>query len=186
MEPEKYIMQYIVKKTKKLCPSWQDVNELTHAHEKMINQLTAGDSFDYFQKTMKRVRYHREKIGVMVAFVHPDHPDIVAIGYSLCNTGFKSNDKFDHRIISLPPKDIFGPHHVTLPVVYSKADGLGKNIALGRAAEWSAPDGFLSEGYIVPPSIKDQFLKFIERCRRYYKDKQMPEWIVACAKENSD
>ncbi len=165
MEPEKYIIQYIVKKTKKMYPNWQDVNELTHAHEKMmLEQHETGDSFDYFQKTATRVRYHRERVGVMVAFAHPDHPDMMAIGYSLCNSSFPSNDRFDQVLVSLP-------------FAYEDAIGFGKTIALGRAADWSGPVSDLTKDYKIPASIKQQFTKFIHRCQRYYKDKVLPAWI---------
>ena len=167
MKPEKYLIQYIVKKTKKTFPNWQDVNELKHSHEKMRSeQFETGDSFDYFQKTMDRIKYHHERIGVMVSFVHPDYPDIMAIGYSLCNTGIRSGDRFDQQLISHP-------------FTYIDAIGFGKKIALGRALDWSNPTSFLpGKSYPVPPSIRVQFLNFIERNIRYYKDKKLPDWIV--------
>ena len=31
----------------------------------------------------------------------------------------------------------------------------------------------------VPPSIIKPFKKFIQRCKRYYQDKEFPEWIEA-------
>ena len=166
MNPEKYIMQYVVKKTKKMFPNWQDVNELNHAHEKMrTEQFETGDSFDYSQKTMNRIKYHHERVGVMVSFVHPDYPDIMAIGYSLCNSGPKSSDMFDRQLIQLP-------------FTYADNIGFGKNIALGRALDWSQPGNPSDKIYTVPHSIRCQFLNFIDRSTRYYKDKKLPEWIL--------
>lgn len=170
MEAEKYILQYIVKKTKKSFPNWQDINELTHSHEKMRGeQFETGDSVDYFQKTMDRIKYHHERIGVMVSFAHPYYPDIMAIGYSLCNTSLRSNDRFDRQLLSPP-------------FTYIDSIGFGKNIALGRALDWSVPNVELKKHCTVPPSIKVQFLKFIDRSIRYYKDKKLPEWIEAYLK----
>ena len=178
--PDRCILQYIVKKTKKNSPSWQDINELTHAHEKMmLEQFETGDPFDYFKKAFDRIRSNHERIGVMVSFVHPEYPDTIAIGYSLCNSNAK--DKFDYQLYNYPN-------------TYIKAEGFGKHIAVGRAISWGDPnsrqdksgmttdwsktDIEASKNYLVPPSIKVQFLKFIDRSKRYYKDKNLPEWVL--------
>lgn len=50
---------------------------------------------------------------------------------------------------------------------------MGFNIAKERAYKWQNKN--------IPPkipnSIKKQLLKFIERSKRYYKDKKFPEWV---------
>jgi hypothetical protein len=145
------------------------MNELNHAKEKMLMEIfESGDGEDYFLKTLERVRLNHEKIGVMVSFVNPEYPDMVAIGYSLVNK--KAGDKFDHQIT-----------HLGLsmgPVGYFKAEGFGKHIAFGRAEEWSTPEALPERTYTIPPSIKKQFHAFVLRSQRYYKDKTLPGWVA--------
>ncbi len=160
LAPDKTLLQYITKKTRKLYPTWQDINELGHAKEKMIYDLYSnGDTEDYYKIALDRVKFDIEKIGVMVSFGHPEFPNLMAIAYSLCNT---SVDKFDYQPINVP---ITG---------FMEAKGLGLHIALGRATEWVNTSKIIS----VPPSIKPQFIKFIDRSQRYYKDKDVPAWVT--------
>ena len=160
--PKKYLLQFIVKKTKKTEPTWQDVNELLGAF--MKEHCTDPDIREKnFNEALERIKFSRKKIGVMVSFVHPDYPDMMAIGFSLCN--FSADDKFDYQLMGIP-------------MVYVEAEGFGKHIAFGRAEEWSGPVSVLRKSYSIPPSIKQQFHDFVLRSQRYYKDKTLPGWVV--------
>lgn len=159
--PEKYIKQYIIKKTRKKTPTWNDVNELRGAFMKKHNNDSAEREAN-FEFAFQRIRDARKRIGVMVSFVHPDYPSIIAIGYSLCNLSAK--DRFNHQVINLPPR------------AYVPAEGFGEHIAFGRAAEWSTPELIVNQSYPVPSSIKSQFRAFILRSHKYYKDKKLPVW----------
>lgn len=72
--------------------------------------------------------------------------DDVAIGYSLCHR----QDKYDF-------------------VDGVRTAGFGKHLAVNRAIKWNK-----KEHIEVPPSIKLLMEKFIIRCSRYYKGKDMP------------
>ena len=166
--PKKYLLEYITKKKKKDNPTWQDVNELCVAKDQMIGEIyESGDGEDYFDKALKRIKYDVEKIGLMVSFANPDLEGMLAIGYSLCNK--KAQDKFDYQITRLGMN--MGP------VGYFEAPGFGFHIACGRAEDWGTRKVKRTKIYSVPESIKAQFIKFILRSQRYYKDKQTPEWI---------
>ena len=144
------------------------MNELKNAAEKdLVEAFTTGNEVEGFKKALDKIKYDVEKIGVMVSFVHPEFEDIVAIGYSLCNK--KAQDKFDYQITRLGMN--MGP------VGYFEAPGFGFHIACGRAEDWGTRRAKLAKGYHVPASIKAQFIKFILRTKRYYKDKTTPEWI---------
>jgi len=164
--PEKYLLQYIVKKKKKETPTWQDVNELKHAAAKSEELRLAGVESDIFDKTLERIRYSREKIGVMISFINPEYPNLIAIGYSLVNR--PAGDKFDYQVTRLGEIG---------PVGYFEAEGFGKHIAAGRAEAWSTPELYAKMNYRVPASIKPLFKAFAERSQRYYKDKELPQWV---------
>ena len=148
-----------------------DVNELNNAAEKMMTIAFASgeETFEAFNDTLERIKFDRERIGVMVSFVHPDQPDMVAVGYSLCN--LKAGDKFDYQIT-----------HLGLsmgPVGYFEAEGFGFHIACGRAMDWATSDIPTTEANKrVPASIRKQFINFIDRSQRYYKDKYIPAWVT--------
>jgi len=163
--PEKYLLQYIVKKRRKCCPTWQDVNELKHAAQKdLVEAFESGEEVDAFVKTLEKLRFDRERIGVMVSFVHPEYPRFVAIGYSVCNSSIKAGDRFDEIAVE---RYMF----------YKKAKGFGLNIAINRAIDWSVPEMLPNKSYQIPSSVKVQFRNFADRSQRYYKDRQLPPWI---------
>ena len=164
--PEKYLKQYIIKKTSKCCPTWQDVNELNHAAEKMLTQAfeTGDASFEAFNKTLEKIKNDTQKIGVMVSYAHPVHPTVIAIGYSLCNMSLGAGDRFDEIAVE---------RHL----LYKKAEGFGLNIALNRALDWSQMNLEVNKAYHVPPSIKETLKAFCERSQRYYKDRKLPPWV---------
>lgn len=99
----------------------------------------------------------RERLkGVMVAF---KEDDILYIGWSLCH----HLDKFDHN------KAI--------------------NIATERSCKWnSSPinkrhycNWYINDGIsIVPQSITDEFVTFIKRSLKYFKEREIniPQWII--------
>jgi len=166
-QPEKYLLQYIVKNRRKIHPTWQDVNELNLAKEKMLEEIfESGDGDDYFEKALKKIKHSRERVGVMVSFVHPEYPEIMAIGYSLCNSSIIAGDRFDEIAVE---------RHL----LYKKSKGFGLNIAINRAIDWSVPELLPSKSCQVPPSIKVQFRNFADRSKRYYKDRQLPPWVYA-------
>ena len=169
--PEKYLLQYIVKKRRKPHPTWQDVNELNHAAAKSEELRLAGVESDIFENYLQKIKYSRERVGVMVSFVHPEYPSLMAIGYSLCNSSRLAGDRFDEIAVE---------RHL----VYKKSKGFGLNIAINRAIDWSVPELLLSKSYPVPSSIKKQLKLFTERSQRYYKDRQLPPWIDSFLKLN--
>lgn len=94
----------------------------------------------------------KKQIGVLVAGISPHKPNTFVIGYSLCHR----KDKFDHIK--------FGEEGTTL----LRCPGFGKNLAFKRAIN---VDGI---SFVeIPHSIKKQTGQFINRCRRYYKDKEL-------------
>lgn len=116
--------------------------------------------------------------GVMVAYTS-DEDGLVRIGFSMCHP----SDKWDH---------ISGVHQ----------PGWGKQIASDRAEKWinksnamihknmEAALGVMSEhedepelidlikkSVIIPDTMHGSLKAFVERCRKYYKDKRFPEWV---------
>jgi len=165
--PEKYLLQYIVKKTKKKQFTSQDINEIKQSTEKMIGVMCeCGDeskAFEVINDTLEHIKYSSKKIGVMISFVHPEHPTMMASGWSLCN--LSADDKFDCILIDRDNIKGIG--------LYEPAEGIGKHIAVGRAIEWAEVDKM----YSIPDSIKQQFKDFVLRSQRYYKDKVLPIWV---------
>lgn len=119
-----------------------------------------------------------QKRGVLFCCVDDSDDNKVIVGFSLCN----KSDKFDY-IRSL------------------KYPGFGVLIAKERAERWSNhKDYFIQKSWTqeqlnieeklfflknpnpktiveIPPSIFKQLTSFIERCRKYYKDKEFPVWV---------
>lgn len=120
------------------------------------------------------VNTDRRRKGVMVAIYEPGS-DTVAIGFSLCN----SLDQFDY-------KD------------GKKEKGFGLGIAKKRGTknidtEWikihgitSIPQKLRDQGdkddkwipeVKIPASVVVPLRNFVDRCRRYYQDKNLPVWV---------
>lgn len=101
--------------------------------------------------------------GVMIAYTNGDDT-LVRIGFSMCH----SFDKWDH---------VEGIH----------TPGFGKWIATQRGEKWASKErsilsrdvgvSHLSNAVIIPDSMYESFKKFVDRCKKYFKDKQFPEWI---------
>ena len=94
--------------------------------------------------------FGKKKIGMLVAGIHPEEKDKVVVGFSLCH---KKYDQFDK-------------------IGFKKVPGHGKHMAAIRAVRWNDAE------YIdIPPSIHDDLCKFVERCKKYYKDKDLVTWV---------
>jgi hypothetical protein len=108
-----------------------------------------------FQKSRSgKTIYNKKLIGVMVAGLDPSDEKAVTVGYSLCN----KRDKWDHPVIE--------GIRVSVP-------GFGKKLATQRALEWKN-----GTAHQLPPSIYKQFVKFTNRCRKYYKGATLPMWTL--------
>lgn len=131
----------------------------------------------------------RDKKGVMYCGVNPLNPDSVEIGFSVCS----SLDQFDY-------------------INGVKEEGFGINLAKTRASKWAKhEDYFIQNSFTendiydfqnrkinlfrkinpntktvveIPPSIFNRFKKFIERCKKYYKDKEFPQWVNNIVENN--
>ena len=118
------------------------------------------------------------KKGVLYAGIDPEFNDMIDIGFSMCS-----------------PEDDFDV------VAGKKRSGFGLEIAKERSIKWcSCNDYFIQLHYTeadledddfeilrivnpdpmgiveIPPSIVEHLKKFIERCKKYYSDKDFPVW----------
>lgn len=131
------------------------------------------------QYIRKNGRKKGKKRGVMFCGVDSENSDSVVFGFSLCNT---SCDRYDY-------------------VKGEREPGFGLDVAKIRAEKWKNHIGFFvqktytqeeirdtnrfsffknpnpKEIIEIPPSVYRQLVGFIQRCRRYYQDKDFPEWI---------
>lgn len=169
---DKPLVRYIKKKKSPLklgtvAEMLKDVNSAAEKNELM----------EYIQKFKgigkEKVTEYR---GVLFAGIHPANPDKVCIGFSLVHSKL---DRFDYVYDKSTDSFI-------------RAEGLGRNIAMQRAVKWSnqgiaffdeAGDGSIpledaDQGacLLVPQSLKKHLKKFIQRCERYYQDKELPPW----------
>lgn len=88
-------------------------------------------------------------IGDLVAGISPTNPDNVIIGFSLCHKNMDRYDYIENGRVRVP--------------------GFGKKLAISRAIKWEEKSNF-----DVPDSMSKPVQKFIERCKKYYKDKNVP------------
>jgi len=82
-----------------------------------------------------------EKRGVMISFINPNDPNMICMGWSICN----SIDKWDH-------------------VNGVKVKNFGKNLAISRAFKLIEPN---RETHI-PDTIFNLFYSFFENSQKYY------------------
>lgn len=117
-----------------------------------------------------------EKRGVLFCGINPNDPNAVVVGFSLCN----SIDRFDY-------------------INGAKEPGFGLDLAKTRANKWakkercfvqfSNDEAAYEDGEVlmklnhdtetileIPPSVIGRLRVFLERCKRYYKDKTFPMW----------
>ena len=195
------LIQYVSKKLKKEFYSIQEINIIKQRVEVMREVMRSdsaaetdcddtitnyyktmkdlSDAVTNYDKTMKDLSYETERIGVMFADVLPNRwPEKVIIGYSLCNLKY---DKWDHR----------GHRYIK---------GHGVKIAFNRACKWMEieDDANISMKYVglshkVPDTMKKPLIAFIERCSKYYQDKELPYWakdlcglVIALAEEETN
>ncbi len=127
----------------------------------------------------KNGRQKGRKKGVLFCGIDPDDNQSVILGFSLCH----SIDRFDY-------------------IAGQKSPGFGLETAKLRAEKWR----FHTEYFVqrtfteadinnedlelmviinpdpkqvveIPPSVMVRMKSFIERCKKYYKDKDFPAWI---------
>jgi len=135
----------------------------------------------------KNGRKNGRKKGVMWCGIDNNDPDSVMIGFTLCN----SIDRFDY-------------------IENKPVPGFGAKIAKLRADKWkNHTEYFVQKSYTqkqlyfdddnilmyenpnpqevveIPPSIIKRLKVFIERCKRYYKDKDFPQWCENVVKGES-
>ena len=121
----------------------------------------------YKKKKVGKEFITERKIGVLYASVN--EAGNVCIGFSVCHN---SKDKFDYirNLIHKP--------------------GHGLNMAAERAKRWSIREFYdigsdICWGEInpvaIPSMIYNPLCSFIERCTRYYKDRQIPKWATSFA-----
>lgn len=111
-----------------------------------------------------------KKIAVLFAGVHKDNPQKVGVGFAMCHSRLDCDGIF--RSGNLMAKD---PHG-------------GKKIAAGRALKWMDKPKPVKNmikqietnpmEVLIPASIYDHLEQFSERVVRYYKDKDIPEWVT--------
>ena len=128
---------------------------------------------EYIRKNGRR---KGRKKGVLFCGIDPDDDQSVIIGFTLCH----AIDRFDYI------KD-------------QRVEGFGLETAKLRADKWKFhTDYFVQKTFTedeledevfmyknpdnqsiveVPPSVMVRLKTFIERCRKYYKDKDFPMWI---------
>ncbi len=118
------------------------------------------------------------KIGVLFAGVHAHEPGKVMVGFSLLH----KNDKFDHVLGNKRPEHV---------------PNFGKKVAAKRAYKWHTwqvtSNGHMAEEdsknhkiVVIPYSMKAELVKFLERCKRYYRDKQLPGWAYYLLRSSSE
>ena len=119
--------------------------------DKSITEFVKKNKFSVsYRQDIPTVTKKNEKIAVFVAGIIEDDPDRIGIGYAICNP----HDLFDYN-----------------PSTLQREPGFGKNIATDRCVKWADKPVIY-----VPVKIQKQFKQFIERCKKYYKDKEMPAW----------
>jgi len=141
---------------------------------------------DRWSKEQNKYRSKGEKRGVLYASIDPINPNAVIVGFSLCN----KLDRFDY-------------------IKGNREPGFGMDLAAERAIKWANHTDFFVQNSFnemeiedsfngdieltmkenpdtkrvveVPPSIIGRLEIFIERCKKYYKDKKFPEWVEKVA-----
>jgi len=118
------------------------------------------------------------KRGVLFCGVSPINANAVVVGFSLCN----SVDRFDY--LNGQPQRGFG-----LELANSRADkwenheGYFTQLSFPEQYNWETDKIFYKvnpdpKRFVeIPPSIEGRLKIFINRCKRYYKDKIFPEWV---------
>lgn len=129
-----------------------------------------------------------KKRGVLFCGIHPDDADSVIVGFSMCN----KLDEFD--FVNDRRKPGFGlniakdralkwTNHTDYFVQYSWTEDQISNpdielLYLINPNLLNKDNIDYTEDLIIeiPPSIEKQLRSFIQRCKRYYQDKDFPVW----------
>lgn len=121
---------------------------LDHPHTNVETIGTVSKS-KYLENGKKLYFTKGQRKGYLISFVDPDNPDMICIGFSMCNVKMDRFDKVNnHRI-----KDY------------------GKFLAIERALKYKH-----FSNIEVPQTVYNLMEKFLIRANRYYKDKDFPEW----------
>ena len=120
----------------------------------MIKNQIMQKIYKYSRSRSGKTVLNKRPIGVMIAGLDVKQPTSVCIGFSLCHP----NDKYDY---------------VKVEDVTIHSPGFGKNLATRRAFDWNGR----VKGE-VPPSILKSFIKFTERCQKYYQGANLPVWAL--------
>lgn len=135
----------------------------------------------------KNNRKKGKKKGVLYCGIDPNDKNSVVIGFSICSP----IDRFDY-------------------IEGQRQPGFGLEIAKIRAEKWNLHNAYFIQNswdedlledenmplkYFVnpnskeiveiPPSIEKRLEIFISRCKKYYKDKEFPEWINKFESKNA-
>jgi len=108
-----------------------------------------------YKRNSKGKILKKEQIGVMVAGPTNDNPKKITFGFSLCHPKY---DRFDWIKVN-------GGHQ--------RKKHFGRELAIQRAIKWSK----LNSAQFIPYKIRNEAKLFIQRVKRYYKDKIVPSWI---------
>lgn len=165
----------------------QEVVEKTENFIKDVSIESVIEKIEYIRKNNRKIG---RKKGVLWAGINPHDGNSVIVGFTLCH----SVDRFDY--ISKR----------------KKIKGFGLKTAKIRAEKWRDHDNYFVQKtyneeefekaleeedveilkYVnpdkkstveVPPSVMVKLKPFIERCRKYYKDKKFPIWINKIEKD---
>jgi hypothetical protein len=149
----------------------------------------------YIKKTRQIAKGKKEKInrGVLFAAINPCDAESVVIGFSVCNMKY---DFFDtiHTKMGFSREYGFGKA-VALNRAYkwSGYDGciLGTEVKqiiedkvkevpeLAKKSKADLVQELVGNNkVIVPDSIKDDLVDFVQRCAKYYKGKAFPKWVA--------
>lgn len=116
------------------------------------------------------------KIGVLWCGINPADNEKVMIGFSLCNKIDRFNYKPDgNRLKKYPAYGIV--------LARKKACYVNNHADCFIQATQTENSDYLivnpdpNKIVEIPPSIVKKLTSFVERCKRYYKDKQFPTWV---------
>ena len=106
-------------------------------------------------------RNNKRRKGILLAAPKPGSPNKVVLGYSLCNSKL---DRFD--------------------------PDFGIDLAFSRALAWDEKETTRKKrptvlARKVPDSIRQDLTLFIWRMKRWFKDKELPEWTEAFIQEEN-
>lgn len=131
---------------------------------------------EYIRKSGRRKGH---KKGVLFCGVDPDDSNSVIMGFTLCH----SIDRFDYingqmfkgfGVDTAKQRAEKWKFHVEYFVqkTYTELDIDNEDVALMFIVN-DNPQEIVE----IPPSVMVRLKTFIERCRKYYKDKEFPVWI---------